>query len=51
MLIDRFLDWCELGPSWINLSNGALLILGTLFGIIIVVESVDRLRGGNGVFF
>jgi len=50
-MFDRFLDWCEIVPSWINLSNGSLLVLGTLLGIIVIVESADRLRGGNGVFF
>ena len=56
-MIEAFLNWCSrqpvnmYGEPVIYLENGAILILGTLFGIIAIVELVDRIKGGNGVFF
>jgi len=56
-MLNKFLDWwCSqpvnmYGEPIIYLEHGAIVILGTLFGIIAIVELVNRLKGGNGVFF
>ena len=46
-----FLQWCWIEPSWINLSYGDMLILGSLIGFGIIVGVINKIRTGDSGFF
>jgi len=46
-----FFQWLWTEPSWINMSNGDLLVLGTLIGSALILGVVNRIRTGESGFF
>lgn len=46
-----FLSWLWTEASWINLSYGDILVLGSLFGFAVIIEIISHLRGKGSLFF
>ena len=50
-MLDKWVEWSCSKPEWINLNNGSILLLGSLLGIMIIMEIISHLRGNGSAFF
>ena len=46
-----FLQWCWTEPSWIHLSYGDMLVLGSVITFGLIVGIVNKIRTGDSGFF